>query len=250
MEKGNWEEAEKKLEEAVRLNKKDAELRRHYAEALWNQDKQKEALAQLAEAVKRSDGENASVYISLTEKHLAMNDYPTAEQYAEEAIRRGSRDCKAWFLRGKINRSLGETEREKATQIQTLGQTETALQLLEQSNQHLKQAKNDFYRALSYATAMDSREILPELAAVQMRSGQPNQALASWQNLQELFPPDVIPTDLLRGKAEAYIAMSRFDDALDCLRSAQRQEPHRMEIAQRLQETLAMTQHQSTANYK
>lgn len=250
MEKGNWEEAEKKLEEAVRLNKKDAELRRHYAEALWNRGKQDESLSQLTEAIKRSGSENASLYISLTEKYLAMDDPLTAEQYAEESVRRAPQDHKAWFLRGKVNRHLGETERKKAIQAQSLDQTETTVSFSQQSKQHLIQAKNDFYRALSFANPLDCRDILPELAAVQMRCEQPNQALASWQNLQELFPPDAIPTDLLRGKAEAYIAMSRFDDAMTCLRTAQRQEPHQIEIAQRLQEILQMAQHQSTANYK
>ena len=227
MEKGNWEEAEKKLEEAVKLNKKDAELRRHYAEALWNRGKYPEALEQLAEAVKRGGAEDASLHISLAEKYLMMNNPSTAYRHAEEAIRLSPRECKAWALHGKASWFLAERQQDSDSP--------------DQVRQYLLQARNDYYRALSFST--NHRDLLPELAAVQMLCGQPELALATWQNLQKLFPPDEIPPDLLRGKAEAYVALHRFNDAATCLQAAQEREPDRPEIAQRLQEVVALAQH-------
>lgn len=234
MEKGQWEDAEKKLGEAVKLNKKDAELRRHYAEALWNQGKRVEALRQLDEAIKRGGAQDGSLHISLAEKRLAMDDPATAYAHADEAVRLASVDHKSWALRAKAGWFLAQREAQASSAESTTQRTS------ELFRQRMLQSRNDYYRALSLSP--NNRDILPELAAVQMLCGQPEHALASWQSLQELFPPDAVPADLLRGKAEAYIALSRFDDALSALCKARDREPGRPEIGQRLQEVIALTQ--------
>lgn len=231
LEKGNWEDAEKKLGEAVKLNKKDAELRRHYAEALWLRGKQVESLRQLDEAIKRGGAEDGSLHISLAEKRLAMDDPATAYAHADEAVRLAAADHKAWALRAKAGWFLASREPQTATSD---GASSDSFR------QRMLQSRNDYYRALSLSP--DNRDILPELAAVQMLCGQPEHALATWQSLQELFPPDAVPADLLRGKAEAYIALSRFDDALSALHEARGREPNRPEIEQRLREVIALTQ--------
>lgn len=230
LEKGNWAEAEKKLEEAVRLNKKDVELRRHYAETLWIQGKQQESLTQLAEAIRRGGEKDALIQLSLAEKYLCLDDPETALRYAEQAIRLAPKESKAWTLRGKSHFLLaGHLFRsEEKLSTETEGR----------HRQHILRARNDYYRALSLSPG--NRDVMPELAAAQMLCGQPEQALATWQNLQELFPPDSVPTDLLRGKAESYIALSRFSEAIACLEAARNKEPDRLEIQQRLFEVIAM----------
>lgn len=223
MEKGNWTEAEKKLEEAVRLNKKDTELRRHYAEALWMQGKRNESLQQLSEAEKRGGGSEASLHISLAEKYLEIEDFERAYRHADEAVRLAPREVRGWLQRGTVERILAQrhSDPEKRAQL-------------------LSEARNDFYRALSLSP--NHRDVLPQLAAVQILSGRPEQALASWQNLQELFPPNGEPAELLRGKAEAYIALHRLEDAATCLEAARRREPGHPEIEQRLREVVALSQ--------
>ena len=191
MEKGNWEEAEKKFEEAVKLNKKDAELRRHYAEALWARGKHWESLEQLSEAAKRSDRLDGSLEISFAEKHLAMGDLRTAYRHADQAVRCNPKEHKAWALRGQATWALAEQ------QIGSAPAEETA--------KAFDQARNDYYRALSLSP--DNRSILPELAALQMRRNEPEYALATWQNLQDLYPPGSEPTNILQGKANAYQAL-------------------------------------------
>ncbi len=225
MEKGNWEEAEKKFEEAVKLNKKDAELRRHYAEALWAQGKHREALEQLDEAAKRNDGADVSLEISFAEKYLFLGDLPTAYRHADQAIRCNPKEFKAWALRGKAIWCLAER------QIGNVSGAETT--------KAFDQARNDYYRALSLSP--NNRGVLPELAMLQMRRNEPEYALATWQNLQELYPPGAEPTDVLQGKAEAYLAMNRLADAADCLLAAQRRTPNDPNILQRLQELEART---------
>lgn len=230
MEQRNWEEAEKKLEEAVKLNKKDAELRKHYAEALWNQGKPKESLEQLNEAIKRGEMKDSTLHISLAEKYLALNDQQKAYTHAEEAIRLAPKNAKAWALRAKTLWFLAEN-REKNGEP---GQSD------QRYRQDMIQVRNDYYKALSLSP--DNREFLPELAAIQMICGQPEHSLATWQNLEEQFPLDDVPADLLRGKAESYIALGRFDEAVACLETARRREPGRPEIEHRLQEIVALTQ--------
>jgi len=77
LERGNLSEAEKHLEDAVKLNKNDVDHRRHYAEVLWQQGKQQEALQQLNEAVKRGGQNSASLHIALAEKYLEIQQYTT-----------------------------------------------------------------------------------------------------------------------------------------------------------------------------
>jgi tetratricopeptide (TPR) repeat protein len=225
MERGDLAEAEKRLEEAVKLNKKDIAHRRHYADALWQRGKYEDALEQLNEAIKRGGTEDTSLHISLAEKHLLLNRPSTAYQHANAAIRLAPQEYKGWALRGKAGWFLatGQQSDDSAENIQ----------------QRMVQARNDYYRALSFSP--NNRDLLPELAAVQMICRQPEHALATWQNLQDLFPKGTEPADLLRGKAEALIALQRFDEAIQCLHTAHQREPERPEIEQRIREIIAMT---------
>ncbi len=225
LEKGDYERAEKKLEEAVKLNKKDAELRRHYAEALWTRGKHREALEQLNEAAKRCNGTDVSLEISLAEKSLFMGDPITAFQHADQATRFNSKEYKGWALRGKAGWCIAERQ---------LGQVSP-----EESAEALKKARNDYYRALSLSP--NNREVLPDLAMLQMRRNEPESALATWQNLQELYPPGNEPADVLQGKAEAYHAMGRMKDAVNALAAARQRVPNDPNIARRLQEFEAMS---------
>ena len=220
MEKGNWEEAEKKFEEAVKLNKKDAELRRHYAEALWTRGKHRESLEQLNEAAKRSNGTDASLEISFAEKYLFLGDLSRAYGHANRAVRCDPKEYRSWALRGKATWSLAERQ---------MGQGS-----VEETAKAFDQARNDYYRALSLSPS--NRNILLELASLQMRRNEPEYALATWQNLQELYPLGSEPTYVLQGKADAYLAMDRTVDAAACLLIAQQRFPNDPGILERLRQ--------------
>lgn len=222
MERGDIVEAEKKLEEAVKLNRKDVTHRRNYAEALWQRNKYQEALEQLNEAVRRGGQNDASLHISLAEKYLAIQQPDTAYRHAEIAVRLTPQAERAWAVRARANGQLAERQPEP------------------QKRELLLQSRNDYYRVLSLSA--NNREILPELAAIQMLCGQPEQALATWQSLQEHFPKGTEPADLFRGKAETYIALRRFQEARDCLETVRQREPEHFEVERRIQDIAAMSQ--------
>lgn len=224
LERKDYEEAEKRLGEAVRLNKKDIDHRRNYAEALWKRDKHKEALEQLDEAVKRGGNEDASLHVSLAEKNLFLNQLTTAFHHADQAIRLNPNDYKSWELRGRVGWRLALEQSDWKRERYVAA---------------IEQAKSDYYRAL--ALSPDNRDILPELATVQMHCGQPEHALATWQKLQIGYQSGAEPIDLLRGKAEALVALQRFEEALSCLQEARKQEPNQEELDRRIMEVLAMT---------
>jgi len=200
MEQGKLAEAEKHLEDAVKLNKNDVNHRRHYAEALWRQGKYQEALQQLDEALKRGGQNNASLHISLAEKYLAIWEHMTdslakAQHHSDEAVRLSPQNYRSWELRGKTKRLQA---------YQHAGYVEHTMAMLHQ-------AREDYLRAVSLSP--NNRELLTELATVQMSCGQPEQALATWLTLQNLYPQGEEPNEVLIGKTETLMVLERFDEA-------------------------------------
>lgn len=196
LEQGDLIKAEERLEHAVRLNKNDINHRRHYAEVLWQQGKFQEALQQLDEALKRGGQNNASLHISLAEKYLTIRNYPTAYRHADDAVRLNARDFHGWALRGRTKR------------LQAIHQAGDAKYTVAM----LHQAREDYIRAVSLAP--NDRELLAELATVQLQCGQPEQALATWLTVQSLYPPGGEPVEVLIGKTETLAVLQRFDEAV------------------------------------
>jgi tetratricopeptide (TPR) repeat protein len=221
LERGDLIEAEKKLDDAVKRNKNDINYRRHYAEALWQQGKHQEALQQLDEAVKRGGQNNASLHISLAAKYLAIQKYTTAYRYADEAVRLDAQDYHSWALRGK------------AKWLQAIHQAGYA----EHTAAMFHQAREDYLRAVSLAP--DDRELLAELAAIQMNCGQPEQALATWLMVQSLYPQSGEPVEVLIGKTETLMMLRRFDEVETNLTVLRQREPENAEAKQRLQQIMA-----------
>jgi len=222
LERGNLIEAEKRLEEAVRLNKNDINHRRHYAEVLWQLGKRQEALQQLDEAIRRGGQNNASLHISLAEKYLAIRAYTAdafakAHHHAHEAVRLDPQDYRSWALRGRARRL--QASRQAGHGEQTLAM--------------LHQAREDYLRAVSLSP--NNRELLAELATVQMSCGQPEQALATWLTLQNLYPQGGEPDEVLFGKTETLTVLRRFDEAEANLVTIRQRGLEHTEAGQRLQ---------------
>ena len=220
MEQDKLTEAEKQLEHAVKLSKNDINHRRHYAEALWRQGKHQEALQQLEEAIKRGGQNNASLHISLAEKYLAIQEYDTAYRHADEAVRLDSQDYRSWALRGKT----------KCWQ--------TAHQAGYDKHTMLQQAREDYLRAVSLAP--NERELLTELATIQMSLGQPEQALATWLNVQSLYSQKGEPPEVLIGKTETLMALQRFEEAEANLLTIRQRGLDHSEWEHRLQKMIAV----------
>ena len=220
LERGNLNEAEERLESAVKLSKNDVNYRRYYAEALWQQGKYQEALQQLNEAIKRGGQNNVSLHISLAEKYLAIQEYADAYHHADEAVRLDSQDFRSWALRGRTKRLQA---------VHQAGYTEHTTAMLHQ-------AREDYLRAVSLVP--NDRELLAELAAVQMGCGQPEQALATWLSVQNLFPQGGEPMEVLIGKTETLMVLRRFDEVETNLAIIRRNGSGSSETERRLQEMM------------
>ena len=224
LEQGDLIRAEERLEQAVKLNRNDINHRRYYAEVLWQQGKYQEALQQLDEAVKRGGQSNASLHISLAEKYLAVRDYTTAYHHADEAVKLNAQDFQSWALRGRVKRLQA---------IQQTGYTEHTMAMLHQ-------AREDYLRAVSLAP--NDRELLAELAIVQMNCGQPEQALVTWLTVQNLYPQGGEPHEVLLGKTETLAVLQRFDEAEANLAAIRQRGLENSEAGQRLQKVMTAAQ--------
>ena len=224
LERGDLPEAEKRLEDAVRLNKNDINHRRYYAEVLWQQGKHQEALHQLDEAIKRGGQNNDSIHISLAEKYLVLQEYTTAHHYADEAVRLNPQDFRCWALRGRVKRL-------QATHLADYAEHTSAM---------FHQAREDYLRAVSLSP--NDRELLAELAMVQMSCGQMEQALATWQTIQSLYSQDGEPAEVLIGKTETLLVLQRFDEAETNLTFIRQRGLDHSEGGQRLQEMITAAQ--------
>ena len=217
LERGDLTEAEKRLEDAIKYNKNDINHRRYYAEVLWQQGKHQESLQQLSEAVQRGGQSDASLHLSLAAKCLAIRDYTSAYRYADEAVRLDSRDAQSWALRGRTMRLQA---------IQMAGHAEEVSKMFHQS-------REDYLRAVSLSP--NDRELLAELAAVQMDCGQPERAWATWLSLQNMYPQGGEPAEVLLGKTETLMALQRFDEVQSNLLALQQRGSASPEAEQRWQ---------------
>ncbi|MDR2171590.1 MAG: hypothetical protein LBP59_15720 [Planctomycetaceae bacterium] len=219
LDRGDNRAAEKYLSDALRLNRRDIELRRSYAESLWQQGKQREAIEQLKYAQKHGGQNSVMLNVSLAEKLLATDDIDGAYSQADEAIRLAPQDARGWTLRAKttltkIQKQLTNLNNNKPKNTNPQEQ-QIVKSEYEKLHEQILKSRNDYYRAISIDP--DNRNILGDLAKVQLLAGQPEHSLVTLQNLQEQYPPDALPEEVLRCKAQAYIALKKYDEANRCL---------------------------------
>jgi tetratricopeptide (TPR) repeat protein len=216
MERGQQQQAEGLLAEAIKSCPADPEARRFYADALWQRGARQEALAQMKEAVRQSGGD-AALEARLADMHLNMGNVELARQSAEHAIDLNSKLPAAWAVRGRIMRAAGQPQ----------------------------QALADWHRALNYAP--DDRDVLLELAELYRQLNQPPRALQTLQSLADTYPPGEEPQHVLHLMGMAYLAMQRYDDAVESLAAAGMREKPSAELLHRLGEAQLLSGHPTEA---
>ena len=182
--KGDIDEAERLLADAVKSCPIDPEARRHYGETLWRQGTRLEAIAQLEEAM-RLAGDDAMLRVRLGQMYLATDQIGRARRIAEQAIDLNPKLSDAWAIRGRVMRAEGKLDRALA----------------------------DYHRALGYAP--NSPEILLETAELYRRMGRPQRALESLQSLADTYPPGEEPPNVLHLKCLAFEALGRRENGAD-----------------------------------
>ncbi|MDO5581539.1 MAG: tetratricopeptide repeat protein [Planctomycetia bacterium] len=200
-EHGDLDLAEKKLKEAVDLNKTDIEAQRYYAETLWQGGKEQEALDVLQAAIKKKGSQDNELILNQTlgEKLLLLHRPEEAFLCGERMIYLDPKKFEGWIVRANACWQLGKKE----------------------------EALADYQRGLYLSP--DNRDILWQLAHLQNSIGSFDRALATWQHLGRLYPVNTEPPEVLYGKAEAYYHLKRHQDAAENLQLAIKLSPDKKE---------------------
>lgn len=193
MERGRLQDAESLLAKAVTACPSDAEAHRNYAEALWRRGAKPEAIAQLEEAGRLAP-EDISISVRLAEMCLAAGRLEPAWQNAEHALELDLKQPRAWAVRGGVLRATGRP----------------------------REALADDLRALGYAPK--DRDILLEVAELYRELNQPDRALQTLQALAETYSSGEEPGRVQHLMGLAYVALQRYDDAVESLAAAVKRE--------------------------
>ncbi|MGQ9914212.1 MAG: tetratricopeptide repeat protein [Thermogutta sp.] len=185
LERGDLQEADRLLVQALRQCKTDAEARALYGEVLWRLEKREAAIQQLKWAVEQAP-DQAPIHLRLAEKYLALGHAELARQHAEAAIRISPKSSASWLMQGKV--------------LFALGQTSAAMRA--------------FQRSLDFHP--DDPDALARLAECYQVSGQPDRALAAWQAALEKCRPGHEPVEWLIAIAQVYQWIGRHADAAEC----------------------------------
>ena len=189
LERGQQEQAEKLLSQAVNTCPVDPEARRNYAESLWRHGARQEAIAQLEEAG-RLAGDDGVLSARLAEMHLANGQIDAARQSVEQAIALDPKSAAAWAVHGGVMRAAGEPQ----------------------------QALADFLRALNYAPK--DRRVLEQVAELYQQQQQPERALQTLQNLADTYSPGEEPEQLLCSIGRTYCVLGRYEEGVESLSAA------------------------------
>ncbi len=147
---------------------------------------QKEAIAQLEESG-RLAGDYPAVWSRLAEMYLATGQSELAWKNADRAIDIDPRLPSAWAVRGGVFRANGQ----------------------------FGEALTCYLRALGYAPK--DRAILSEVATVYRQENQPERSLQTLQCLADTYPPGEEPAEVEGLLGEAYVALGRYDEAVESL---------------------------------
>lgn len=205
MERGQRQQAEELLAQAVKVCPADPEARRNYAETLWLHGSRAEAISQMEEAA-RSGGEDAAFWTRLAEMYLAIDRVEQSGQSVRQALDLDPKLASAWAVRGGVMRASGQP----------------------------REALADYLRALGYAPG--DNKILLEVAELYRQLDQPERALQTLQVLADSYAPGEEPQQVLYLTGMAYTALGRHGDAVESFSAAVIRDKPTPEILYRLAE--------------
>ncbi|MCH8045711.1 MAG: tetratricopeptide repeat protein [Planctomycetes bacterium] len=204
-DRDDWAEAQSWLRRAVESCPIDIDARRYYGESLWRNGARVEAAAQLEHAI-RLNPRDPLLHVRAGEMYLALGQSTRAADKAKDVLRIDPSHADGWALRARINAADGQT----------------------------RAALADYHRALGYSP--DQPGLLLELAELYIRTGEPQRALSTLQQLVDTYAPDEVPQRAYYVQGLAFASLERFDDAADSHRAAARCGPADAEILYRLAE--------------
>lgn len=189
LERGDLQEADRLLVQALQQCKNDAEARALYGEVLWRLEQREAAIQQLKSAVEQAP-DQAPIHLRLAEKYLESGRAELAQRHADMAIRISPKSSAAWLMQGKVLLAQGQT----------------------------LAAMRAFQRSLDFNP--DETQALARLAECYQASGQPDRALAAWQAALEKCRPGHEPVEWLIAIAQVYQGIGRHASAAECFAQA------------------------------
>jgi len=215
-ERGQPQQAESLLADAVKACPVDPEARRHYAEVLWSRGATREAIAQMEEVTQLAS-EDAMLRVRLAEMYLAAGQMGLARQRAEQALDLNPKLPGAWAIRGRVMQAAGDQQ----------------------------QALADYHRSL--ACGPDDRQVLLDLAELHLQWNRPQRALAVLHRLGDTYSPGEEPQRVLYLTGLAYQALGRYEDSAENLSAAASRGDQTPEIFYRLGEAELLAGHPTEA---
>ncbi len=203
IDRGNWQQAEVLLRQALEMSPDDAESRRYLAEVLWHLGAVDDAVSEMAAAV-QLDPADAELAVRAGEMSLANNDLDVAFRHADAAIRLDPSQSNAWALRGRVFRRANQNDRAMA----------------------------DWQRSLELAP--NDANLLLDVAVLYRQRGQSARALAALHHLLDIYPPGEEPQAALMLEGLALMDLQRPHQAVDSLLAAARRGPPNAEVVYRL----------------
>jgi len=199
LEHRNLDEAERYCSQAVRACPNDPQARRYYADVLWEQNRPKDALAQIDAALHNAPDDTATRLRS-AEMRVITRDYDGALADVRKVIDVDPKSAAAWAMKGRIQRERGD----------------------------LQAALADTQRSLTYEPKR--REVLRQSADIYAALNQPSKALCALQALADTYAPGEEPQDLFVAQGYAYTALDRQVDAATSFRVACERGPANSEL--------------------
>ncbi|WP_347242763.1 tetratricopeptide repeat protein [Thermogutta sp.] len=192
LQRGDLQEADRLLVQALRTCPTDVEARANYARVLWQCNKREEALQQLQMALD-SAPQNPDLHVQMAEFLVELGRLDQAERHARSAIAVAPKSPAAWLIQGRIALMKNRPD----------------------------EALGAFYRVLGLRP--DDRDALHWIAEAYRVKGDWEQVLAVRQRILQGYSPGDEPPEQLAALGEAYRMLGRYADAAATyLQAAQR----------------------------
>lgn len=205
MERGDLQEADRLLVQALRICPQDTESRARYSQLLWRCGKHEEALRQIQIALRLAPNQ-PDLHIQAAGQYLELGRLTEAQGHIEEVLRLAPKNSTGWLLQGRLVLSRGDADA----------------------------ALIAFHRALGLRPA--DREILQWIATAYGQKGHWEQVLAVRQRIIETYTPGEEPPEALVALAEAYQSVGRYSNAaqsyLEAARKVSDPEPYLLAAAE------------------
>jgi len=182
LQRGDLQEADRLLVQALRTCPNDVEARASYARLLWQCGKRDEALQQLQMALDAAP-QNPDLHVQMAEFLVELGRLDQAERHARSAIAVAPKSPAAWLIQGRI--ALMKNRPDDALAA--------------------------FYRVLGGRP--DDRDALSWIAQAYRTKGDWEQVLAVQQRILQGYSPGDEPPEQLAALGEAYRMLGRYADA-------------------------------------